>query len=242
MAIHRVESMGPLNPTWTLAVEEQFYLAIPALIYFAKPQRLVPILASGILLAPLIRLAIFLVDPQPKMAIFVLLPCRMDALLLGVAAAYYLRQKGTWEMLCAHRRALWAIIEVLTLIYALILVRLSPGDPSTMFTRVLEFECLDFLYFCILLASLVDERLAGVLRARWLMGLGNIAYGVYLLNLFVFWMVVIPLSGRSNRGAIAAIVALILTIVIAKISWECFEKPLIRMGHKEGYQTPELVD
>ncbi len=238
MAIHSVESMGILNPTWTLAVEEQFYLVIPALIYFVKPQRLVLILASGIVLAPLIRLTLFLVNPQLKIAIFALLPCRMDALLLGVAAAYYLRQQRVWKILCAHRRALWTVIELLTLVCVVVSVWVSPGDPPTFFARVLEFDCLDLLFVCILLMSLVDEKLVAVLRTRWLRGLGNIAYGVYLLNLLVFWVVLILLGKRSNRGVIAAMVALILTVAIARVSWEWFEKPLVRIGHKEGYERP----
>jgi peptidoglycan/LPS O-acetylase OafA/YrhL len=83
---------------------------------------------------------------------------------------------------------------------------------------------------------MVDERFAGALSARWLRGLGTIAYGVYLLHLLVFGVIVMGLGSYANRGAIALMLALAVTVIIAKVSWEWFEKPLVRLGHRIGYR------
>lgn len=233
IAFHN-DMAAAINPTWSLAVEEQFYLVIPAVIYFVRPaRRLIWVLAGGIALAPLIRLAIFLVNPRLTTAIRVLLPCRMDTLLLGAAAAYFLRQPGAWEFVRAHRRRLWTAIELLTGVCALFLIRASMTDPLTM---LVGYDCLALLYVCILVASLVDEGLAGVLRAKWLMGLGGIAYGVYLIHQLVFGAVFALLRGYPNSGPISTVIALVLTIVLANISWEWFEKPFVRFGQRERYE------
>jgi peptidoglycan/LPS O-acetylase OafA/YrhL len=70
------------------------------------------------------------------------------------------------------------------------------------------------------------------------MALGAISYCVYLIHPIVFGMVFAPLKDHRNGGAIAAILALVLTIVIAKLSWEYFEKPLVEFGHKQRYGAP----
>jgi len=236
IAAHMKALMGALVATWSLAVEEQFYLVIPALIYFTKLQRLAWVLGAGIVAAPLVRLALYLKYPEVAKVGFVLLPCRMDALLLGVAAAYFVRQEGAWEFLRARRRALWTAIELLTAICGVITMRESPETLHTFFSEVVEYDCLDLLYVGLLLACLVDEQFAKVLRVRWLRGLGSIAYGVYLLHPMILGVIVVLLGASANRGLIAVVAGLVLTIVVAKISWEGFENPLVRASHQLRYE------
>jgi peptidoglycan/LPS O-acetylase OafA/YrhL len=233
MAIHNELGAVAVNPTWSLAVEEQFYLTLPAIIYFVRQPHLIWVLTGGIVLAPLIRLAIFLANPRLSTAIYVLLPCRMDSLLFGVAAAYFMRRPGAWEYVRAHRRRLWTAIELLTAVTALFLYKASPTDPLTM---LLGYECLGLLYACVLVLSLVDEGLAKVLQAKWLMGLGGISYCVYLIHPLAFVLALTLLRGYPNRGAISAIIGIVVTIVVAKMSWKWFEKPLVIYGHRESYE------
>jgi len=233
MAIHNDFGAGALNPIWSLAVEEQFYLALPLVIYFVRGPRLIQLLAVGIIGAPLTRLALFLAVPNLKLAPYVLLPCRMDALLLGVATAYLARQESAWEVVRAHRRYLWTAIEILTLVCALFLIYPSPHDDTI--TMLLGYDCFALLYTCILVTCLVDNRLAKVLQAKWLMGLGSIAYCVYLIHQLVFSFVFSMLQGYTKNWVIMAIVSTIVTLILAKLSWEFFEKPCVRFGHREDY-------
>lgn len=235
MAIHNKFGAVVLAPTWSLAVEEQFYLTLPAVIYFVRHSRLIWVLTGGIVLAPLIRLAMFLTSPRLSAGIYVLLPCRMDTLLFGVTAAYLMRRPGAWEFARTHRRQLWTLTELLTIVCVLFFYKASAIDPPTM---LIGYDCIGLLYACILALSLVDDGLAGVLQAKWLMALGAISYCVYLIHPIVFEMVFAPLKDQRNGGAIAAILALVLTIVIAKSSWNYFEKPLVGFGHRERYEAP----
>lgn len=240
MAIHNDFGLLGTNITWSLAIEEQFYLLLPSVIYLVKPSRLPWVLGAGIVLAPLIRLSLFLANPKLATATYVLLPCRMDTLLLGVAAAYLVRQPGAWEFVRARRRHLWTAIEILTAGCALYLLLPLPMCAPMM---VFVYDCLALLFSCVLVASLIDERLTRILRAKWLMSLGGIAYGVYLIHVLVFNRVFV--LTKSHNPLIVEVLSLVLTILIAKISWRWFEKPFVRLGHRVSYagkcEVPLLV-
>jgi peptidoglycan/LPS O-acetylase OafA/YrhL len=242
MAIHN--NFGPvgLNMTWSLAVEEQLYLTLPAAIWFVKPARLGWVLTGGIISAPLIRLGMFLLSPRSTIAITVLLPCRMDSLLLGVAAAYFLRQRGAWDFLLSHRRHLWTAIEILTAACAAFSLSPSRENPVTM---LVGYDCFALLFTCVLVASLVDQGLARILCAKSLMALGSLAYCVYLIHQLVFGIVFVALRTATSNWAVVTIVSVTMTIGIAKISWEWFEKPFVNFGRRERYvhriSGPEVV-
>jgi peptidoglycan/LPS O-acetylase OafA/YrhL len=190
-------------------------------------------LTGGIILAPLIRLSIFLTNPGEVMAIAFLLPCRMDSLLFGVTAAYILRQPGIWEFVRAHRRHLWTVLELLTVVCAFFLLSPSTYSPPMM---LVGFDCLGLFYTAVLILALVDDVVARILRTKWLISLGTISYCVYLIHQLVFAGTYLLLKGRANSWAITAIPALVFTILIARLSWEYFEKPLVGFGHREGYE------
>src|SRR5277367_5847036 len=73
--------------TWSLAVEEQFYLIAPPLIRFLSHRRLLAVLAATICVAPFIRLYIFYHIALGTFAAAYLLPCRADTLACGILLA-----------------------------------------------------------------------------------------------------------------------------------------------------------
>jgi hypothetical protein len=91
--------------TWSLAVEEQFYLTLPLVVRLTSPRRLVTLLLSGVVMAPILRFACHVLRPSNYIAPYVLMPCRADALLLGVLAAVALRNERARHWLESRRRA-----------------------------------------------------------------------------------------------------------------------------------------
>ena len=82
-----------LNHFWTLAVEEQFYLAWPVIV-FALSRRALVVGAVGLALgAPLLR-AIMIVHGVRPGIVLTLTPCRVDALALGALAAVLVRDSA----------------------------------------------------------------------------------------------------------------------------------------------------
>lgn len=79
--------------TWSLAVEEQFYLALPLVIRYLKPRVLSWLLIGFILAAPMLRLVLSFSFPSGPVASYVLMPCRVHALLLGALCAWMMRRK-----------------------------------------------------------------------------------------------------------------------------------------------------
>jgi peptidoglycan/LPS O-acetylase OafA/YrhL len=79
-----------LAPTWTMTVEEHFYLVAPALIAFIPRKWLVPVLVSCAVSSLFLRLFIFTADAG-TMAGFVLLPARADTLICGMLGAVAVR-------------------------------------------------------------------------------------------------------------------------------------------------------
>ena len=108
-----VGSMGPhwMAISWSLAVEEQFYLILPILIRIVPPNRLLATLILLVVSAPIIRALLFLYHPNGDVSAYVLLPARWDALFLGVIGAWMLRQKKIAEMVVD--RKVWLIVVMI---------------------------------------------------------------------------------------------------------------------------------
>jgi len=109
-----------LSPTWSLAVEEQFYLTLPLVVRFASKRRLVQIVAGGIAGAALMRFLVALHSPDRMFATYLLTPCRADALGLGVLAAVLVRERQAWAYVRARRWGLYAAAGVLLAVLLLI--------------------------------------------------------------------------------------------------------------------------
>ena len=78
----------PLSVTWSLAVEEQFYLVLPACVAFLPRRRLVLVLWSCVVSAPLWRYGLSRLDNPGAL---LLLPCWLDSLMGGTLIACYNR-------------------------------------------------------------------------------------------------------------------------------------------------------
>ena len=77
-----------LSPTWSLAIEEQFYLTLPLLIWMLPARNLRKTLIAGVAAIFVFRYAMFLHYPKwSPAAFYVLAPFRADGLLMGVIGA-----------------------------------------------------------------------------------------------------------------------------------------------------------
>jgi peptidoglycan/LPS O-acetylase OafA/YrhL len=83
-----------MGPTWSLAVEEQFYLVSPWLIRFLSLRRLTQFLIACVIGAPVLRYVLYPHSPGILGMYYVLTPCRADALALGMLAAVAWRTRA----------------------------------------------------------------------------------------------------------------------------------------------------
>jgi peptidoglycan/LPS O-acetylase OafA/YrhL len=236
-----------LDATWSLAIEEQFYLVMPLVIRVVSRKLLPYVLCVGVLLAPLFRIALwFGLNPARRaMATYVLTPCRMDALLLGVLAALAVRNSICWDWLVANKRTLSA--ASITLGCGLLVFNRKLGFGSFGCASV-GFTWIALFYLSLLLLAVTQRGIVSRLfRLRPLTELGILAYGLYLFHGPMLGLVY-GLSGRASPKLIGlstiglTSLSAILVLSFARISWLYFEKPLVALGHRHQYRHSSVSE
>ena len=220
-----------VSVTWSLAIEEQFYLLLPIVVRTLRPRKLAWVVGVAVILAPILRVAL---SPHDMFfGPYTLLPCRADSLGLGVLAALASRNERCWAWLGAHRRSIAIAFAIL---FAGVVV--LTGHHQGRLMNAVGYTWLAAFYAAALLLAVVNPGPAtrALLRSRPLQELGALAYGVYLLHMganaiahAVFFDRAPKLDGAAAGGATA--LAAVVTFVLAKISWRFFEKPLVARGH-----------
>jgi peptidoglycan/LPS O-acetylase OafA/YrhL len=231
-----------LTATWSLAVEEQFYLILPAILWFVSGRKLLNVLGAVVVGAPFLRLLLALHFRSGLMASFCLMPCRADSLLLGVAAAVLVRNPWAWERVKLQR--LWVVAAWVVLLAGLpFFVYFKQADPVLSFwMTTVGFSWMGFFYLGLLLLGLIysDGWLGKILRNSWLKALGTISYGVYLIHkpvlglIFDFYRVKWPWA-ETTTERLLVLSALAVTFAVASFSWTFFEKPLLKIGQNMKY-------
>jgi len=215
-----------LLPTWTLAVEEQFYLVIPLLIMTLPSRYLLAAIFGGIAMGCGVRAMFYWAEWVAGGQ--VLLVSRCDILLCGVLVAYILHQRIVVDKLTLR---LIALAAALGFLLASVHYRLTNSSLHLVFSPLL-IATLFAAY--VLLAVRGWEFLRPLRSARWRF-FGSISYGLYLVHQPVAGaMHGLILGGRPDIGSLSqlavTVAALIASIGIAWTSWNFIEAPLVRMG------------
>lgn len=234
----------PLNPTWSLAVEEQFYLLLPLLMLLLQPRRLPAILLALIAVAPVLRVAVALFFPNHLLAAYVLLPCRWDALFLGVLIAWGWRTDGVGRTVRANLGMVYAGLALTGVMWAVVASQYDLRTPQYL---TLGLTAITGFCLCLFLLALYDPRVARLFDVAPLRWLGSISYGVYLFHEGVASLLHYALKGQiprlANLGdAGVTLGALLVTLGLAVLSYRLFELPLIRWGQRWKYAAPESGD
>ncbi len=117
------------------AIQEQFYLFVPFLVYFLPRRTLVCVLMLTILSAPLLRCA------SPGFHAVVNIPWRSDSLLSGVLLAVLVRWHPFVAAIRQHRSFLFALFVALLLGAAVMTLRPAPfGAFSQLLAVGLVFD------------------------------------------------------------------------------------------------------
>jgi peptidoglycan/LPS O-acetylase OafA/YrhL len=107
---------------------------------------------------------------------------------------------------------------------------------------VLAYSLISARCAAILLLACIEERgpLATLLRSRALQRCGILAYGLYLfhqpVNGLAHALVLrsVPALATVPAAALTA-AALVVTFVLAELSWRLLEHPLVALGHRMRY-------
>jgi peptidoglycan/LPS O-acetylase OafA/YrhL len=214
----------PLLHTWSLSVEEQYYLFAPVyfwIIFKHGKARWLLFLAPIAILSLVTGIAAVFVAPT---AGFFLFPTRIWELLLGAIIALVDRP-------LQNRRGLGEVVSAIGL--ALILVGLfaiHDGDPFPGWNAILP---------CLGTALIIQGGIGGGTRSalplanrllswRPFVGIGLISYSLYLVHWPIAALVKYELLGNPTAAEMGFMVA--VSMGLAWISWRFIEQPFRRIS------------
>ena len=217
---------------WTLAVEEQFYLLWPLVVFCARRERILTIAVGASALAVLLRFALLALHVDSE-SILENTFTRMDALLIGAACACLMRE-GAWATrLRRHANRLCFIpVIVMAAIYAVDrnFYRESPLMGSIGYTLI------DLSFAALLLALVATPGEPSVLQrffgSATMRALGKYSYAAYIWHILVR-----VLAGYLERDVlhvrfpwflnIPLLVA--LTVAASMLSYAIIERPVLSL-------------
>jgi peptidoglycan/LPS O-acetylase OafA/YrhL len=250
-----VDAMGhnvifTLFLTWSLAVEEHYYLLWPFAVLYLSRKSLAILACAVLLLDPLLRM---LFTPHvPAVAIYVLTPFRLDGLAAGSLLA----------LLISHERATsilktispWACAVALT-IYGLMHWRLGEAfswPANHVLFNGFGYSLIATIAFFLIAHVLLNENsvLSRIFSLSPLAALGRISYGVYLYQALVLvaaeklFGLTSPVSYHSLR--LLAILDIPVVIAIAYVSFRFYELPIMQWSSRHAAaaalaETPQQV-
>jgi peptidoglycan/LPS O-acetylase OafA/YrhL len=230
-------------PAWSLAVEEQFYLVAPVVIRLVSRRSLYALLGAVFLIAPAIRIWIHYHVPQGKATlslVYTLMPCRADALAIGILAALLWRSNIFREWLDGNRYWLVALTGVFLLGMGALIAWTPSNDSLPM--RSGGYSWIAVFYGLVVMSALAQPTwpIGVIARTHWLGEIGRVSYCLYLIHDAVligadFLLKRLLPNATSWEHVITNAVAAVLSYLIARLSWIYFEHPLLRHGHEFKY-------
>ena len=231
---------GAVDPLWSISVEEQFYIVIPLLAAFAG--RKAVMLASWILLAvAYVTVVLYALDPTPGdkgewTNSFVQFQFFSAGTLLAILL------KGRLVKLSLPLRLTGFALAFGCWFTALIRFDVKSWEPhptpmGALIGWLLVLAGTVLFFLCTLG---IPARFVPV----WLSYLGRISYGLYLFHSLMFFLVFkqaipylaalfpnlhVPNFVRDGAGTIAVMA---LSISIAHLSYQYFERPFLRLKQK----------
>lgn len=238
-------SAYPLEQSWSLAVEEQFYLLWPLLVIFLPPRWLG---RTTLVILPLSAIAAALtfaaVMPSSLAAelIYTMLPTRMLPLALGCFLAVF-EQRGRHVSLRAA--GLVSALGACVLLGATMGRSAGIVPPGGFYWAMLlpGLTMLALGFVATLISPVAPNWMIAPFRAAVPRFLGQISYAVYLVHiplLFTFGLNDAALSGGPAPVRWSLLVAA-LSFAIACASWLLIERPLGRLKSKLGRRAREAA-
>ena len=230
MAGHHSMGNDSLSITWSIGVEEQFYLIFPLLVYFIRDRWLPVLLISLIILANLIRAQFDHWIPR-----YVLLPARFDGLAMGFLVAW-LHKRGYLQR---HLRKLQSILP-----WTVASVVLICGYFYWKYSDLGVFKHTLFaiIFSSGLILALISPNswYGSFLRNSVLVWVGTISYSLYLFHQLILGLTHHFILKNENQinspiDIWVSILAFFLSLLCAWGVYKWLEQPMVLIGKRFKY-------
>ena len=226
-----------LGPTWSLAIEEQFYLVWPLIVWLTRVRLLIWISFALILIAAFLR-PLLLELGVPANSIYVLTFTRMDTLATGAFVACLMSIAGAKQRL--KSLVPWILFGLMLALIVFMSFGLVNKRQTSMVYYGYTLVTLAFGALVLLTATLSERSLIHrMLTGRFLLMAGKYSYAVYLFNRplvpiiekSIFNPKTFPtFLGSHIPGQIIFTLILIgLSFGLAFLSWHLFERWFLKL-------------
>lgn len=211
-----VAELKPLLHTWSLAVEEQYYVLFPLFLMITGKLRLRWVLAMLVVVAFVsLALAHWGSIAKPAAA-FYLLPTRGWELLIGAFVAFYLSSNNRVPV-SRTVQELGGLIGLLLLLYGIFAFDKTTPFPS-LYTIVPTFGTA-----LIIIYASQNSFVGRFLGLQVLVGVGLISYSAYLWHQPLFAFARLRSLSEPSQAVFSMLAA--SSLVLAYFSWKFVEAP-----------------
>ena len=234
--IHK--EMVPLGHTWSLSIEEQYYIVWPTLLIIATRLKASRRMLAGLLLVGAAAMGIgryyAAIHGHGSFALLSTIT-RPDSVLIGSALALLLADPPAQLVrFLARREPAYAAIVIVAI------GTLTLGATSPNFVRgglTLINLCTAIVVGHLTVAE--DSPLRSLFSTKPLPFIGRISYGLYLFHIPILWLIVgYP---AKNRGLVPVAEVYVLTFAVAIASFMLIERPALKLKSRFGSmsKTPD---
>jgi peptidoglycan/LPS O-acetylase OafA/YrhL len=240
-----VPPSGHINHTWSLAIDEQIYIVWPLLIWLCKTQKQLIFLCLGTLIFSLsyrfeYNIHIDNIGSLHPYPYFHNTFCRLDSFAAGSLLYCLLRFKS--KLLTNKNIFITLVLTAVAFIAA--------GLADNSFERagyfMRNFGCtIAGIHFSTWFFFGVKNNyplLNMTFGNKFLIYIGKISYSLYVFHWFLLILLLPKISNLVNfvtginSMLISLTICFIVTFLISVLSYEYFEKPIIKMKRKFSYQ------
>lgn len=232
------EYVGDFNHFWSLAVEEQFYLIWPFIIFFVENKKIYKVILAFMIISFVSRVSCYIASPKNWMLSAYFTPNLFLPLCLGALLAYAKRYKANLLRLFENNFLLYGSI----LIYIICYYFLHYKKGIAAFDMIID----EYLFalaciFIIAKASSNSFKYLGktLLEHDIIVFTGKISYGLYIYHLFItkfFWDFLANeyKIGLQSKGAMW-FTYFAITFILAIASYYFVERPISKLKNYFKY-------
>ena len=205
---------GLLGVTWSLAVEEQFYLVWPLVVRFCTIAELRRIAIAVICLSPALRFYLSLHQVNIYSNTF----CRLDGLMAGALLALVIRSHNFVPS--KFLRQAWIIL----LVSMPLALAIEKFHARWIGFSVVAAASAAFVYLALFS---MQKWLRAILTNRVLVYTGTVSYGIYLTEKIP--LDIAKILGLLKHPFLSMALTTCATCAIATFSWMFLERPFLKL-------------
>lgn len=226
-----------LTHLWSLAVEEQFYIIWPLVIFLIPFHNLKKAFWSAVILAPIFRLFVlwfyqtqsYAILGNMNEAVYALPLSHFDAFACGALLNLIPR-------ISKARLQFFILLPLLPFI-GMLADYLTVGQWNVnasfgwelllphAYKSVWGYSLLNYFFMLLIYGVARESWFLKFLEHPWMRYLGRISYGLYVYHYAVYYMVTQIIFPTADQYT-GALITFLITMLIASISFRFFEKPI----------------